>query len=122
MTKLYIYIDANSSATRVVVGLYSNNASNNPGALLTQATITNPVKGTWNAVTVPSASVTAGTKYWIAVLGPKGAGTVKFRDKASGGGKAQTSRENNLAALPATWTPGKTYDNSPMSAYATQEP
>ncbi len=117
-TKLYVYIDAGSTATKVVVGLYTNNASNNPGSLLTQATITNPIKGAWNSVSVPGTNLTAGAKYWLAVLGPAGSGTVQFRDTGSGG-KAQASLQTNLTSLPATWTPGTTYFNSPMSAYAT---
>lgn len=114
-TKLYVYIDSPNTATSVVVGIYTDNA-NNPGTLLAQATITNPVKGAWNSVTIPAASVTAGTKYWIAILGAAGTGTVKFRDTATGG-RAQTSSQANLATLPATWTTGASYNNSPMSAY-----
>ena len=60
----------------------------------------------------------AGQTYWIAVLSPNGAGTVKFRSVNSGG-PAQVSAQTNLAGLPATWSGGATYDNAPMSAYAT---
>ncbi len=74
-TELYIYIDGATTATKVVVGLYSNTPDDNPGALLSQATIATPVKGAWNSVAIPSASITGGAKYWIAVLGPVGAGT-----------------------------------------------
>src|SRR5262249_55884457 len=118
VNRLWIYIDGNNTAANVVVGLYTNSASNNPSSLLAQATIANPVKGAWNAIDVPAASVVAGTKYWIAVLGSAGGGIVKFRDVASGG-QAQTSSQNNLTTLPTTWTPGTTYLNSPLSAYAT---
>ena len=38
------------------------------------------------------------------------------RDGASGG-RAQTSGQTTLTALPATWSPGTDYPNSPMSAY-----
>ena len=102
----------------MVVGLYDNNASNNPGNLLAQATIVNPVKGAWNSVSVSAASITAGAKYWIAVLGPLGSGAVKFRDVGLGG-KAQVSSQSNLTVLPAIWSPGTTYSNSPLSAYGT---
>jgi hypothetical protein len=121
VTKLYVYIDSGSTATTVVVGLYTNSTSDNPGSLLAQATITSPVKGAWNAVAIPTpVSVTAGTKYWLAILGPSGAGTVKFRDVASGG-KAQTSSQSNLTTLPATWSPGTNWANSPASFYGAQE-
>jgi len=118
LNKLYIYIDGNNTATQVVVGLYDNNASNNPGNLLAQATIVSPAKGAWNLVSVPAASITAGAKYWIAVLGPLGSGIVKFRDVGLGG-KAQVSSQSNLTVLPAIWSPGTTYSNSPLSAYGT---
>ncbi len=119
--KLNIYIDNNNAASQVVVGLYSNTASNNPGTLLTSGVINNPVKGAWNAVNVPGANVTSGTKYWIAVLSPTGTGTVRFRDVSSGSA-AQVSAQSNLTALPASWSPGINYQNSPMSAYAQQVP
>jgi len=115
----YVYIDTSNTATQAVVGLYTNNSSNNPGTLLAQATITNPVKGTWNSVALPAASVVAATKYWIAVLGPTGAGTIHFRDVTSGS-KAQISSQSNLSTLPATWSAGTSYSNSPMSAYIVQ--
>lgn len=117
--KLFVYIDGNNTATQVIVGLYANTRDDNPANLLAQGTISNPAKGAWNSVSVPPAGVTAGTKYWIAVLGPTGAGTVQFRDSATGG-KAQTSAQTNLSLLPATWSPGGSYNNSPLSAYAVQ--
>jgi hypothetical protein len=116
VTILYVYIDGNNTATQVIVGLYTNATGNNPGTLLALGTIVNPTKGAWNSVTVPSANVTSGTVYWIAVLGPTGGGTVQFRDKA-GGGKTQTSKQTSLVALPVTWTAGTTDNNAPMSAY-----
>jgi hypothetical protein len=118
--RLYVYVDGSSTATKVVLGLYADGADGEPGALLAQATITAPLKGAWNAVAVPPTSVAAGSNYWIAVLGPSGSGTVRFRDLSSGGGRALTSMATNLTTLPATWSTGSTYDNSPMSAYASQ--
>jgi hypothetical protein len=121
VNQLSVYVDAGNAATSIMVGLYADNA-NNPGTLLASGTISAPVKGAWNSVTVTSASVTSATKYWIAILGPVGAGTAKFRDVASGGGKTVASTQTNLTALPTTWTTGATYANSPMSAYASQAP
>jgi hypothetical protein len=114
---LAIYIDSNNTATQVLVGVYTNTASNTPGNLLTYGTIGSLAKGAWNSVAVPNASVTSGVKYWIAVLGPVGMGTVQFRDVGSGGA-SQVSLQNNLTSLPASWSPGSTYFNSPLSAYA----
>ncbi len=117
ITKLYVFVDGTSAATSVVVGLYSDSPSNNPGTLLVQGTISSPVSGQWNAVAVTPTAVSAGTKYWIAVLGPSGAGILRFRDVASGGATV-TSAETALTSLAATWSTGTTYANSPMSAYA----
>src|SRR5205814_1877758 len=84
-TKLSLYVDSASTASKIVVGIYTNTGSNHPGTLLRQATITAPVKGAWNTVNLTTTTITAGTVYWIAVLGPSGAGTVQFRDVGSGG-------------------------------------
>jgi hypothetical protein len=118
VTQMSVYVDTGNAATKLNVGLYSDK-SGVPGSLLTSATITSPKAAAWNTTTVPTASVTSGTKYWIAVLSPSGSGVVHFRDVASGG-LTQASSQNNLAALPAAWSAGATYGNSPMSAYAAQ--
>lgn len=117
VNKLGVYVDVGSSATKLVVGLYANKAGDLPGVLLTQATLNNPTAGAWNELSVPTASVTAGTKYWLAVLGPANSGVLRFRDTGSGG-KAQVSSQSNLASLPATWASGATYYNAPLAAYA----
>jgi hypothetical protein len=115
-TRLVIYLDASSAATRVVLGLYADSA-NDPGALLAQGTISSPVKGAWNTATIVPTSINAGATYWIAVLGPTGAGTVRFRDVGAGG-RSQVSAQTTLTALPGTWSRGILYSNAPMSAYA----
>jgi hypothetical protein len=116
VNRLYIYIDSGSTATQVILGLYSDVGGNAPGTLLTQGTLTNPNNGNWNSVGVSAVTVTSGAKYWIAVLAPTGSGVVWFRDVASGG-KAQVSAQTTLSALPATWSPGANYTNAPMSVY-----
>jgi hypothetical protein len=115
MKSLSAYIDATSSASSVVVGLYSD-AGGHPGTLLTQGTLSSPVSGAWNTVAVPGTPVVAGTKYWIAILGPFGAGTVRFRDHGSGGSPVEASLETTLVLLPALWTTGATYNDGPVSA------
>jgi hypothetical protein len=98
-----------------VVGIYAD-AGGTPGALLAQTTIGTPIGGAWNAADLPGGpTIVAGATYWIAVLGPAG-GTPRFRDGASGGA-AQTRSQSNLTTLPATWSRGNGYPNSPMSAY-----
>jgi Concanavalin A-like lectin/glucanases superfamily/Domain of unknown function (DUF1929)/Bacterial Ig domain/Kelch motif len=116
ITRLFVYLDSTSAATSVAVGVYTNTSGNDPGTLVASGTITSPAKGTWNSVAIPGVSLTAGTRYWIAILSPSGSGIVRFRDVASGG-STEMSRQTNLTALPTTWSPGASYANSPMSAY-----
>jgi hypothetical protein len=118
--KLFVYVDSGNTATSVVVGLYTNSGTS-PGTLLAQATLASPVKGAWNSAAIPGVTITAGTKYWLAILGPLGAGQARFRDVGSGG-LTQNSSQTNLTTLPATWSPGATWGNAPMSAYAVQGP
>jgi hypothetical protein len=114
LSQLTVYVASTSTATQLVVGLYADSGGH-PGALLTQGTLTSPAKGAWVNVSVPAASVTAGTTYWIAILSPSGAGTIQFRDKA--GGASETSSSSTLTSLPATWTTGVRYTDGPVSAY-----
>lgn len=117
LSKLNLYLDATSTASSVKVGIYSE-VSSKPGALLAQATISSPRAGSWNAVDVSSAGVSlaAGTRYWIAVLAPAGAGSVQFR-AVNGGGRSETSAQTTLTALPATWTTGAVWTTAPVSAF-----
>jgi Viral BACON domain/Glycosyl Hydrolase Family 88 len=114
MTKLSVYLDPSNRATRLIAGVYAN-ASGHPGRLLTQGAIASVTPGAWNAVTVPSASIGAGTTYWIAVLSPSGTGTIQFRDRF-GGGRSETSSQRTLSSLPQTWTTGATWPDGPLSA------
>jgi len=118
--QLVVYLDASSNASKVVLGLYADSGAGSPSTLLAQGTITAPVSGTWNAVTVPSASVVAGSRYWIAVLQPiSTTGAARIRDMPSGTA-AQTSLQTSLSTLPATWSIGASFANSPMSAYVSR--
>jgi hypothetical protein len=119
VSRVSIYLDASNAATQVVVGLYTNGTSGHPFSLLTQATISSPVSGAWNTTVVPTTTLTSGTKYWIAVLGPSGKGTIQFRDVASGT-VCETSSQLTLIGLPTTWTSGASYADAPISAYASQ--
>jgi hypothetical protein len=117
-SSLNIYLDKTSTARQVTVGVYTD-AGGNPGKLLTTGATTKLAAGTWNAVTVPTVHITAGMRYWISVLTPVGAGTIKFRDVASGGGGTVTSKVATLTAMPTTWSSGSSWGNSPLSAYLT---
>jgi galactose oxidase-like protein/Big-like domain-containing protein len=113
---LTVYVDASSAATTLVAGLYADNAGH-PGALLTQGSQASPTRGAWNTLTVPSAAVTAGTTYWLAILGA--GGSVAFRDRCCGGGSAsENSQQANLTSLPAAWSSGAQWSDGPISFYA----
>ena len=108
-----LYVDAGTTATRLLVGIYSN-SSNHPGTLLAQTTLTGPVTG-WNAVPLSGLSLQSGTVYWMSVLGPDG--KVGSRDVV-GGGLSETSLSTTLTALPATWSTGHVWSDGPLSAWA----
>jgi hypothetical protein len=115
LNSLAIYLDPTSTATSVVLGVYSDHG-NKPGTLLTQATITAPVNGAWNRVAAPAVTVTAGGVYWLVVLAPSGHGTIQFWDSTNGG-PAIVSAQTTLTSLPTTWQSGARYTGSPPSAY-----
>ena len=98
-----------------MIGVYAN-AQQHPGTLLRQAAITTLRPGSWNDVDIPSISITAGQRYWIAVLAPRGGGTLHFRD-GNAAGRSETSSQHNLTALTATWSTGKRWSTGPLSAY-----
>jgi hypothetical protein len=116
LTRMTVYVDSGATG-HLTVGLYSTSAGH-PHTLLTSATIASPSAGAWNTVNVPSVSLLAGTDYWIAFVSPNG--TARFVD-AGGQGASTCSSENDadtaLAALPATWTTSRTFQDCPVSAY-----
>src|SRR4051794_20876586 len=114
--ELNVYLDVKSTATKVVIGLYSDNAGH-PGTLLAQGSTTNLHNGAWNTVTVPATQVSVGTPYWLAVLGT--GGTLAFRDRCCGSGtRAENALQTALTALPSTWSSGKAWSDGPASVYA----
>jgi chitodextrinase len=106
VNELRLYVDAQSKASRIVLGLYSD-VDNHPKALLTTGEITNPVAG-WNSVSVDPVNVESGTTYWIAVLGPSGGGKPYFRDYCCDNGPslARSSFDDDLTELPSSWRTG----------------
>lgn len=115
---LYVYVDASSTATTLVAGLYTDNGGH-PGTLLAQGSLSGPAAGNWNAVSIATTSLTSGTTYWLTLLGAAGGGQLAFRDSCCGGGTAsETSAQSNLSTLPATWSSGTHYADGPVSFYA----
>jgi outer membrane protein assembly factor BamB len=112
---LSLYLDSTSTAQNVYLGLYADN-SGHPGSLLTQASTTTPVRGAWNNFAVTQTTITAGVRYWIAILGT-GSGKPIFRDRSAGNCKSETSSQAALSSLPSTWSTGTVYADCPLSAY-----
>ncbi len=81
-TEASVYIDSGSAATGLVVGLYSDD-DGAPGTLLGQASISSPASGTWNRLSFPPVPISAGTQYWLAILGT--GGQLNFRDDNTDG-------------------------------------
>jgi PKD repeat protein len=119
VNSLQVYLDASTTATKLVAGIYSNN-NGKPSNLIAQGSITSLQLDAWNSVTIPNASVTAGQKYWIAILGPDG--QIGFLDQyGSGQGKMVMSSSRRLTSLPNSWTSlsGADINDASMSVYGT---
>jgi hypothetical protein len=116
VNSLVIYLDGTSTATRLVAGLYTD-AGGHPQTLLAQGSSSALTPGAWNTIAIPAVSVTAGTRYWITILGTQ-SGALVFRDSPSGGCLSESSSQTTLTALPSTWTTGPIWGGScPLSAY-----
>jgi hypothetical protein len=107
-------VSSGSTATKLIVGIYSDNA-NTPGTLLTTGSLSSPTAGAWNAVTVDPVGLASGTRYWLAVLGT--GGTLRFRDASSSSYRSASSSQTTLTALPATFTVGTNFTDGNLSAY-----
>ena len=119
MDSLRLYLDGSSEATQLSLGLYAD-AGGSPGALLGAGSAATAQAGAWNEVELGQpVKVAAGRSYWIGLLNPAGSeGALRWRDRAGGsGGGEETSRADDLTALPATWSTGETWSDGPLSAY-----
>jgi chitodextrinase len=115
INELLVYLTAANAATTVKLGLYSDSAGK-PGVLLASGTIASVRNGAWNAAPITPVSVTAGTQYWIALLGS--GGTIAYRDRCCGSGSAVQTASGVLSALPSLWATGTyTGRDGPLSAY-----
>jgi fibronectin type 3 domain-containing protein len=115
LSAINVFVDSTSTATKLTAGIYADNGGH-PGSLLAQGTLSAPSAGNWNTVSVPSVAITSGATYWIALLGPSGSGTLKFRERG-GAGTAEVSNATGLATLAQTWTNGSQFNDGPVSAW-----
>lgn len=115
--RIEVYVDESSAAKEIVAGVYADDGGR-PGRLLSSGRLSSPVEGAWNTVVLPATDVTAGTPYWLALLGPDDTGVLRFRDLADGtGGPTQISAQTWLDELPRFWRPGRSYANAPASLH-----
>lgn len=115
VTSVSVYVNSGSTAPKIVTGLYSDQ-NGHPGTRLAQGTLTSPTASAWNNVPLPTTSVAAGSKYWIAILSPSG--VLKFRDNVDSAAQpSETSAQTTLTSLPSTWKTGATNNEGPVSGY-----
>ncbi len=113
--EVHVYMDARTSASRLIVGLYSS-ASGHPGTLLSTGS-TFPTRGAWTSVSIAPVEILTGRTYWLAILGR--GGRLRYRDRAHGRCPSATSARRDLRALSRSWRTGATYSACPVSAYVT---
>jgi hypothetical protein len=119
-TGFHVFLDATNDAETVIVGVYTD-AGGEPGRLISTGRSSSVTNGGWNAVPISPMTVEAGTRYWLAILGPRGDGVIRFRDLPDPeGGPTRLSAQHGLSArlgLPVTWRTGTEFGNAPASMY-----
>jgi len=68
---LPVYVVAGTASTSLIAGLYKDNNAR-LGARLAPGTLNSPESESWDTVLSPATAVTAGTKYWTAILTTNG--------------------------------------------------
>ncbi len=116
-----LYVDRGTSASGLVVGLYTS-AGGQPGSLLAYGTSSAPTTGRWNTVGLHSTpTLTKGTTYWVGTLGT--GGQLNFRDSDPGTGTcSETSAQSNLTSLPSSWSRGAVWSSCSVSAVVNGTP
>ena len=109
-----LYVNSGTTASKLLLGIYAD-ANGKPGSLLTSGSVASPKPQAWNEVGVGSVTVTAGHKYWIALLGT--GGQIDYQDTWGGSGSSYVEATTGLTTLPATYSSGNEYNASPASAY-----
>jgi hypothetical protein len=115
VTTVQVYLDAGSTATELVAGVYDSN-NGHPGTLVAQGKLSTLKYGAWNSVPIPVTPVTNAQPYWIAILGSNG--QIGFLNrKRFGTSLMETSASSTLTSLPDTWDSSSTYPHSEMSVF-----
>jgi hypothetical protein len=113
---VHLYIDQHNTARTVIAGIYTN-TNGRPGALLSSGSASTAKTSTWLTVPLAQAQLSAGSTYWLAILGE--GGTLHYRDRHRGPCPSVTDAQSGLGAMPATWRTGTFYSDCPPSAYIT---
>ncbi|HWM07987.1 MAG TPA: PQQ-dependent sugar dehydrogenase, partial [Solirubrobacteraceae bacterium] len=122
VTEISLYVNADSEASALVLGLYADD-DGNPSTLLGAGRVENPTPGAWSDVNVDIPGIEAGKAYWISLLNPSDSrGRLRWRDAGEGGGPEQQSASASLLQLPTTWETGLRYTGGPASAYISGTP
>ena len=115
ITSFNVYVDASSTATAIVAGIYSD-YNGHPKTLLAQGSLSAPKAGATNTLNISAVNLDSAKSYWLALLGKKG--SVKFRYRLNSGlAPMETSSSTRLTSLPGTWKTGKTYSNGMISLF-----
>ena len=115
VTSLCLYVDRDSHAKSLVAGIYTS-SRRHPGRLLGAGSLSSPRAGRWNLVDIAATPVSAGARYWVAVLGKRGSIAVRQRHSATCHGVK--ARRGAVGSLPSSWPNSSHWAGCPMSAYA----
>lgn len=114
-----LYVDAGSTAPVVRVAVYADQQGA-PTTILSQGSAPGLVPG-WIPVSLPPFSVLEGSRYWVGVLNPLGAGSLNVRQSAVGGSSI-ASLQTSFAAFPQPFVAGVAGARSPLAASVLQVP
>jgi hypothetical protein len=114
-----VYVDAHTSAAKLIVGLYTS-VGGQPGSLIATGSLASPHASAWDTVTIGSTAITSGHQYWVAVLGT--GGMLYFRDRDGGPCDSVNSSQSNLQSLASSWTTGAAWNTCPISAFVSASP
>ena len=115
VNRVNIYLDGNSTASSVQLGVYSDK-NRRPHGRLTWCTVLSPRAGAWNSCSAPPTNLAAGTTYWIVVLQPiRTRGKIRFRQRRIQGATRYVTSSSSLSRLPKTYKQGKNRPSARMA-------
>ncbi len=117
LTNIQVYVDGSSTAKGLQAAVYTNTTTGHPNQLWGGVgTLTALKAGAWNSVSVAPRALSAGTSYWLVILGTGGALNLRTRPD-TGTSVTETSASNTLASLPNVWATGSVSAGGSESFY-----